>query len=194
MSYRAPLGNSACARDGICYWIPGVGAMLQDSQVGRRVAGRLRGAGFPAITVPGFGTLVAAMTTVTTVTVAALELGQWRREVFHNPRTAHLTAKAIVQCTRAQGREGDILGHRTMQWVLTGLLSTLPLVPGRLAPFDLDDYLRAHFTKVGPQTRELLERWARQTNPEDSRELHQLLDGLMPAHLPTPRAPRTNGP
>ncbi len=173
LSFQAPLSNEIAATEGIAYWTPGLGAMLDGSRAGRNAAQRLRRGGLPAIVLPGFDICAPALAAFTTVAVAVLEIEGWNRDAFRRRGERMLAARAIRQAsqsgaTRASRRRGDA-GERlvaTALWVL-------PRLPRRALPFDLDAYLEFHFSKVGEQTRHLLRRWAE----------HSARGGTRPAEL-----------
>jgi hypothetical protein len=93
--------------------------------------------------------------------VAALEKEGWSLAALtRSPRLA-LAARAARQACDAlavhEGRSPPLpirLGSRP------AVLRTLLRVGPRLPPVDLQAYLRAHFTKVGAQTRDMLDRYA----------------------------------
>jgi 2-dehydropantoate 2-reductase len=98
--------------------------------------------------------------------IAALDAADW------SPRAPlGLAARASAEAVATLG------GKLAPPAWLAGLaLRVLPLV----VPFDLGDYLRAHFTKVGAQTRLMLDGWiargeARQLPVARLRELRRSL-------------------
>ena len=173
LSFQAPLSSEITATDGIAYWTPGLGAMLDRSRGGRSAAQRLRRGGLPAVVLPGFDICAPALAAFTTVAVAVLEIEGWNRDAFRRRSERMLAARAIRQAAQSDAahvsrRRGDA-GERLVATVLW----VLPRIPRRAPPFDLDAYLEFHFSKVGEQTRHLLRRWAE----------HSARGGTRPAEL-----------
>ena len=187
LSFQAPLRNETTPTDGIGYWTPGLGAILDCSRAGRAAAQRLRQGGLPAVVLPGFDVCAPALAAFTTVAVAVLEIEGWNRNAFRRRSERTLAARAIRQAaqsgvahpSRRRGDAGEGLAKAVL-WVL-------PRIPTRALPFDLDAYLEFHFSKVGEQTRHLLRRWARQAARDGTRAAE--LD-LVIERLKTPLAPQ----
>jgi 2-dehydropantoate 2-reductase len=91
--------------------------------------------------------------------VAALELADWSLSRLRSSAALGLGLRAARE---AQVVAAGEFGRRLSP--LTRLLHPLPVgfaltLAARLAPFDLEAFLRFHFTKVGPQTRLMLGTW-----------------------------------
>ncbi|MEV6106999.1 hypothetical protein AB0M28_20115 [Streptomyces sp. NPDC051940] len=155
LAYQAPLADEV-PMAGIAYWLPpGAAPMVGGTDDrARPVIEALRAGGVRAKreTRAGTGELQAALQVPY---VAALEAVGWSlpalRAGLRLPSLAAGEALAVVAALN--GRKPP----RTVAppWLVGALLRLLP----RLAPFDLPRYLEAHFTKVGAQTRQMLDGW-----------------------------------
>ena len=173
LSFQAPLPTAPTPTGGIAYWTLGLGAALDCSRTGRAAARRLRRGGLPAIALPGFGVAASALATTTTVAVAVLETERWDRDVFRRRSQRTLAARAIRQALQSYAAHGSRRPGPGGERLSAAVLWTLPRLPQRAVPFDLDAYLQFHFSKVGEQTRQLLRRSAEQA----------ALGGTRPAEL-----------
>jgi 2-dehydropantoate 2-reductase len=149
---------------GMAYWLPPGARNGVSGDRARLVMAALRAGGLGARTArPGSGELTAARMVPY---IAALDAADW------SPRAPlGLAARASAEAVATLG--GTLAPPA---WLAGLALRVLPLV----VPFDLGDYLRAHFTKVGAQTRLMLDGWiargeARQLPVARLRELRRSL-------------------
>ncbi|MEV7421438.1 MULTISPECIES: ketopantoate reductase family protein [unclassified Streptomyces] len=141
---------------GIAYWQPpgtahtvwGTRDRARPVVAALRAAGvRTRGAGRAGTAELGAARMIPYM--------AALEIAGWSLPALRSGLTAPTAAAHEATAVTAA------LLHRAPPrlpvpaWAAWLVLRALPV----LAPFDLPRYLRAHFGKVGPQTREMLDAW-----------------------------------
>ncbi len=110
--------------------------------------------------------------------IAALEVAGWSLQTVLDRPTRTLATRAARQASQL-ARPGH---RRWIAWLVSGGLSLkiLGFVAPRVVPFDLETYLRVHFSKVGSQTRGMLghycERAQASSQPYDA--LQTLLERL----------------
>jgi 2-dehydropantoate 2-reductase len=156
MAWQTPLPEETGER-GIGFWVPplaqvplsGPHALVEPAR------SLLAAGGLAALEVSDTAKLEAPMTALLICLVAALENAGWAFEDFRGkwPETA---ARAAREAMRIDGA--------AQPWPLAARAGGLRFVlwlGARVLPFNLERYLRFHFTKVGAQTRSLLERWLR---------------------------------
>jgi ketopantoate reductase len=160
IGYLAPLpGETRFAERGVAYWFPpltpspmaGPAARLQP------VLEALRRGGLPAkqdpdVDVNAMWSAAAYMPLLVVLAESGWSLRELRRpERLRKARDAG--REAVAAMARHHGRRRPLPLHLGLQTpVLLALVSLAP----RLVPFDLESYLRVHFTKVGDQTRDFL--------------------------------------
>jgi hypothetical protein len=156
LSFHAPLKpGDPVPRPGTAFWMPPLSRGLFSGPPERlqQVVRTLRAGGYPASRTGDVARAAAIPTAVLTAFVDALEAAGWSFERFLQrdslERMALASREAVqVAAWRTQGSASAILP--LLRPALFKLL--LPLA-SRLAPFDLETYLKVHFTKVGEQTR-----------------------------------------
>jgi len=160
VSYLAPLeGETRFAKPGVAYYLPPLAPSLYSGDQARtaEVVKRLNQGGLPARAhkdVPG---LVAFPTGALMSYLAALELAGWSlRGLFQDARRldlgVHAAGEALKIAAKDSGRFPFFFRTLTHPIFLRAGISAAQ----KLAPFPLETYLKAHFTKVGAQTRVLL--------------------------------------
>jgi ketopantoate reductase len=160
LGYRAPLpGDSGFPEPGTAYWLPPLSPMPLDGAEERvaPVVAALTAGGLPARAVPGVAALAPFGTALLIPVVAALEAEQWSLPALRRSRRLSLAVRAAREASaalaRRDGRKVPLpLRLLTGRAMLANLLRLAPLLP----PFDLQTYLRVHFTKVRQQTQECL--------------------------------------
>lgn len=157
VSYASPLGSSVASTDArFDYWFPPLAPCLFDGPDGvtDAVVARLRSGGLPARRARDVSSRLAFFSAVLLVHIRALELQGWSIARY-NPRASN-APEALRQALAVTARA---LGS-PVPWAFT-LAPRAPVGPllrlARFAvPFPLEEYLRVHFTKVAPQTRQVL--------------------------------------
>ncbi|XXF80785.1 2-dehydropantoate 2-reductase N-terminal domain-containing protein [Myxococcaceae bacterium GXIMD 01537] len=158
ISYRAPLTErESVPAPGTAFWFPplALGAFSGPEDRLGAVLHALKAGGYPAWRVRDVARTIAVPGAVLTAFVAALESAGWSFQRFVEPASlAHFqaTAREAVRVASWRTRTSAALLPLLRPFVFRLLL---PLA-SRLAPFNLEDYLRVHFTKVGAQTRLML--------------------------------------
>jgi 2-dehydropantoate 2-reductase len=156
VAYHAPLDGESFPESGTAYWAPTLAPTPFSGPEPRTadVVHALRRGGQPAkiaadvasaVAFPG-GSFMAALT--------ALETADWSFATLKRSRgLLELLARAIDEVreitTTKTGVTPSVPKIATGRTALKLLLSLSP----RLTPFPLETYMRAHFTKVGDQTR-----------------------------------------
>jgi hypothetical protein len=168
--------------EGVNFWRAPLGIPLAGAREACRDVGRILGqAGFSyTVDKPDSKTqacITAAMTTFT----AGLELAGWSPAKF---RTGPWRSRAAAACREA------ILGQLPAAGALQGALLAAPILSAAfflvalflplLTPFDLEKYLRFHYTKTRDQTLALLDLFARdgESRKMPAENMRALLQGL----------------
>ncbi len=158
-AYQHPLPGAPRRRavksdaPGVAFYEPPLGPNLFSGERARvdAVVAALRRGGGPARRVKDVPKTMAFSSAMLIPGVAALEVAGWSLHRLTTPPGRALARDAIRQAT-AVARPGY------MRWLVALFTSALVLriagvLAPRLAPFDLEVYLRYHFSKVGDQTR-----------------------------------------
>lgn len=185
-SWHAPLEGSADAREvatppGYAYLLPPLGASGFEGPRSGEVIAALRRGGCPAsraeVTVS-----LARGSAVLLPHVAALEVAGWSLSRLGTRPIAALAAEAsrealAIACARIEVRTP--LARIALRAWVTRLGARLA---ARVAPFDLEAYLRVHFLKVRAQTLLLLGEYVRDAEVRGlpSRALRALRERLSP--------------
>lgn len=156
ISFHAPLKpGERYPRPGTAFWIPPMtrGLFSGPPERLREVIRTLRAGGYPARPTQDVARDVAIPSAVLTVFVKGLEAAGWSFERFlqHDSlERVHRAAREAVQvaASHTQGSASAVL-----PLLRPALFKLLLPVAARLTPFDLETYLKVHFTKVGEQTR-----------------------------------------
>jgi len=159
LSFHAPLRpEEPVPTPGTAFWFPPLsrGPFSGPEARLREVLQTLRRGGYPARRHEDVTREMAIPSAIITAVITGLERAGWSFERFLEPR-------ALEQVLRATREAVRIAAWRTK----TSASSVLPLLRPTLfrmlmptaswaAPFDLETYLRVHFTKVADQTRWML--------------------------------------
>ncbi|MFG1946730.1 ketopantoate reductase family protein [Nonomuraea sp. NPDC048826] len=145
----APMVLAFPAPSGMTYWTPPGAATGVSGPRAPQVVAALRAGGARARRVrrAGAGEMTAARMIPF---IAALEQAGWTLPRLDGAAAAGREAVAVVAA-----RHGRRAALSAPAWAARLALRVLP----RLTPFDLWPYLEAHFTKVGAQTRLMLDGW-----------------------------------
>ncbi|GIW71783.1 MAG: hypothetical protein KatS3mg102_1325 [Planctomycetota bacterium] len=161
LAWPGPLGGEGLPEPGICYWVPPlVPTLLQGPAPPVAAAlGALRRGGLPARAARGVVQQAALSAAMVSTGVAALELAGWRfGALVRGPWLGlgrRAAREAVAIAAGYYGRRPPRLVPQLFQpWLVRALM---PLVRW-VVPFDMERYLQVHFSKVGRQTRQHLER------------------------------------
>jgi hypothetical protein len=161
IAYAAPLPGEALEGSGVAYWFPpGMPSGFWGARDGvEAVLGALKRGGLPARRLAGPKGVVFTGPVLMSL-VAALEGAGWSTRALGSGTLLTTAAAACREVFQVLARtEGPVpLGPRVLArpWLMRWALRAATW----LAPFPMEAYLQVHFTKVGGQTRHLLESWA----------------------------------
>lgn len=179
LAHPTGLGGVSFPAPGMAYWVPPGTAARVSGDRARSVVHALRRGGMRAryTDKAGDGELTAALTMPY---VAALEGAGWSLPALSSDvRLAAAAAREAADVVAA------LYGARAPRRFLTSPSVTRPAlrVLPRLVPFDLPAYLQSHFTKVGAQTRQMLDRWIAEGDARAMSVVHlrELRGALTPA-------------
>ena len=167
ISFQCPLPGTDGPGEGIGYLAPPGAGVLDDDEHGQHAADLLKQGGVPAHTRDDLPWWEARMACVNICAIAALEQEEWSLNgLRRSPRlglAARAGKEAAAGCAAYLG-----VGTGLFPMVPTKLILKTALVLGpRVMPFPLETYLRYHFTKVGDQTRQIIDGWIKQCEEHD---------------------------
>ena len=151
IAFHAPLPGEQREHEGILWWFPPLMRLPFSGPRANEVTRLLPKAHMTARAESGGGRASASILPA----VAALELGGWSMKAMDKD----LAARGIREATDVMSAVHELGDLMTPPPMALGLFAGIsPL----LVPFDLEIYLRYHFTKVGEQTRVALQDWIRE--------------------------------
>ena len=162
MSYWAPLPGEAFEKPGIAFWIPPLSRQKLDTKnhwtEAQNLAHFFNKAGLPTAVEQNFKQNQLGLETALCVLIAGLSKWDWSLDKLCQSQNLSLCADAIDEALDAQAKELKLdkpqggLKHRifAQAWVLKLLMRFLD----KVTPFDLESFLRVHFTKVETQMSE----------------------------------------
>jgi ketopantoate reductase len=158
IGYRAPLpGETRFPRPGVAYWFPPLAPSLMSGARLAPVLAALRAGGLPARRHRNIGAISSFPTALLMPLMATLELAGWSFRTIREPGRLALAAQAAREALRVMAHHEGRPAPWPLRLVNRPLAVRLALVLApRLMPLDIESYLRAHFTKVGDQTRDFL--------------------------------------
>ena len=162
MAWQGDLEGGGGRPEGVNFWLPGLGIpLVGEVNACREVEKILKKAGFRVTVGKPDSHMQAAVTAMMTVFVAGLELAGWSLREFRRSawlRSAAGAAREAVlsQLPTASAFSRTLLGIPVLSAGFRLATFCLPL----LFPFNLEKYLRFHYTKTRDQTLVLLELFA----------------------------------
>jgi 2-dehydropantoate 2-reductase len=166
VAWRTPLPGQASPGPGTAFWLPPLTASLFDGPETlapdiEALVHTLRRGGCPAARRRGAEAMGATASALMLPVLAALESEGWSlRDLIRGRRLAPAMAaarEALRVVDDVHGTNSAFLRLVARPWPAQFGLGLAP----RLVPFDFEAYLRAHFTKVGAQTRAMLAEYVR---------------------------------
>jgi 2-dehydropantoate 2-reductase len=158
VAWESPLPGELDTPDGLAIWLPPLSASLFSGPrpVVDAVVKVLKKGGCPARRTGDVDQVIARASGAMMPLITALEASNWSfQQLAHSDqleaglRAAH-EALVIVATHRNEARP-------LWRFLLRGFFVRIALrVARRVAPMDLERYLRHHFTKVGEQTRQMM--------------------------------------
>jgi 2-dehydropantoate 2-reductase len=109
--------------------------------------------------------------------VAALEIAGWSFREYRESNAVELGAAATREAVRIASALAGVDPPAASYFVLPPLLRLGSRLARLAAPLDVESFLRVHFTKVGSQTRLLLEEWRNAAKRLDL--AHEGIDALL---------------
>ena len=160
LSFSAPLKAGDEPHAGTAFWFPPLSRGLLSGPPGRLepLLRTLRAGGYRAARHRDAARAVAVPSAVLTAFVAGLEAAGWRFSRLLQPEHLHRTHPAAREAARIAAVHTGSSSAALLLLLRRGLFRLLP-VAARFVPFDLEAYLRVHFTKVRAQTQLMLEEY-----------------------------------
>lgn len=185
ISYPAPLPGERVSEPGTAYWLPPFTPAPFEGPVEHvaPVVEVLRRGGMPAREQRGMTRKAAYANIVLMAMVAELQSAGWSlralRSRSHLARMHGAIREGVTIVSFRQGTPIPIPLRALSRFSLRLLAALAP----RVTPFDLETYLRVHFTKVGAQTRMILAEYLAAAgeaglDAANLRELAGALEGL----------------
>lgn len=157
VSYQAPLVPDEVPEPGVAYWTPTPSPF--DGADDEAIVALLRAGGCPAKVAEDTRSMMSFGSATLMPTMVALEGAGWKVAGLRRGPWAHLATHAAAEARKvvAEVRQTDAPG--AMDLLGPFGLKSLSFVAPALTPFDLDVYLRYHFSKVHDQTRLLIDHY-----------------------------------
>jgi ketopantoate reductase len=181
--YPAPLPGEEASEPGTAFWFPPMTPALfqgPPDAVDPLVQALSRG-GMQARHVDDVAHKASFASAVLIPVVAVMEARDWSFSAMRSDRDAmrrlHLAIGEALECVeRVLGAKRPIATRLLSPWTLGAMTRLAGVVP----PFDMQTYLRVHFTKVGAQTRLFLQDYIarREEDGSASPALSELLEAL----------------
>lgn len=158
ISYQAPLPGEALD-PGVAYWFPPLESSKFSGHPDRvdPVVAALRRGGCPARVSRDARATLAFSSAILMPIVTALEGAGWTFEDLRHGKWLTLATRATVESMRVVSAQLGVSLPWTRFFVQPWLVRLATLVAPLVLPFDVERYLRYHFTKVGDQSRLLMQ-------------------------------------
>jgi ketopantoate reductase len=157
VSYQAPLVEGEVEAPGIACFLPGPSPF--SGPEAQRVVDALRRGGGKAKVHADTGALMAYGSATLMPTMAALEGAGWKLAGLRKGPWAELAADAAGEARAIVGAQVDASAPFGTAFIRATTLKLASWMAPKIAPFELEIYLRYHFTKVRDQTERLLARY-----------------------------------
>jgi hypothetical protein len=154
MAWQGDLGGGGGRPEGVNYWRPPLGIPLVGTQDAcRDVAQLLNQAGFRVMVGKTGSGSQASATAVMTAFVAGLELSGWSLRTYRKSPWLRCAAGACREATIGQLPRASAFTRALLSGpVLSACFFLAALLLPLLFPFDLEKYLKFHYTKTREQT------------------------------------------
>lgn len=180
ISFHTPLPGTSSPGEGFGYLLPPRSAMLDNSRPGQQAAALLRAGGLPAVALKDLPWVGARSTALMIPSISALELAGWSLKAVRSGPWLNIACAAAREATVISaaylGREAGMAAKLPQPLLMNVITRLAP----KVMPFPLEVYLQYHFSKVGVQTRLMLDHWIEEGHrrglPTDS--LQALRSGL----------------
>ena len=155
IAYQAPLVDGEVPEPGVAFWLqssPFTGPGAES------VVAALKAGGCPAKVSDDTHALQAHGTATLMPLITALQGAGWKLARTRG-KWAELGANAAHEARMVMEAKTGIAEPVAMRWITPRMVNWATRIAPRVAPLDLEIYLRYHFTKVGDQTQLLLRRF-----------------------------------
>lgn len=163
VSYHTPLPGETVKEPGTAYWFPPLAPSPfsgPDASRVRAIVDTLKRGGQPAAVQKDVPSSVVAPSAILMCFIAGLEEAGWSLNTLADGKRLSVVMQAAKEslsvANASIGKRAPPIGP-LLQPGLAKI--ALKIAPG-VVPFDLETYLRVHFTKVGDQTRFMLAQYA----------------------------------
>lgn len=162
ISYQSPLPGQA-GPEGIAYFVPPLAPGLFAGEPARvqAVVQALRDGGLAARVVDDFAKAAAGAPALLQPLIAALELNGWQLSTLPGSKALELGLAAAREALAVAARDAGADTFALRQLLRPLLWRALLPLSRRMLPLDLETYLHYHFSKVGVQTRLILDTYIR---------------------------------
>jgi 2-dehydropantoate 2-reductase len=179
IAFRTPLeGDPRFVDEGVAYWFPPFVRTLLAGDRAKPLIEAFRRGGLPIARNDGIAAISGFGAAVLESHMAALELEGWSFTAARSGRWMAVASRASRQLADVAAR---IVGRRppaVVSLVSPTASAFLAPVARAVMPFDVEAYLRAHFTKVGPQTIAYFESALREADGLPMDAVEELVAGL----------------
>lgn len=156
VSYPAPLPGESVSEPGTAYWFPPLTPALFEGS-GERLSAllvALRAGGMPCKVSEDVALQASSGSAVLMPLIAFMEIKGWSFAAMRaDGEGLRVLSQAIEEARQCVELELGRRPSRALSLLSPGVLSLMTRVAPLATPFDFEVYLRAHFTKVGAQTR-----------------------------------------
>jgi hypothetical protein len=179
IAFRTPLdGDPRFVEEGVAYWCPPFVRTLLEGDRGQPIIEAFRRGGLPIARHDGIAAVSGFGAAVLEAHMAALELEGWSFAAARTGRWMAVASRASRELAEVAAR---IVGRRppaALALVSPTASALLASVSRAVMPFDAEAYLRAHFTKVAPQTLAYFESAMREADGLPMDAVQELLSAL----------------
>ena len=161
IAWAAPLPGEQLSPPGIMVWVPPLSPSPFSGDPARveAIVNRLRSGGLAAREVADVAANTAIGSGVLLPFIASLETAGWTFAGFRAGGASAMAVAAIREAVAVSAAYHAVKPPFGLRLLAPWMLRLASRLVPRVAPFDVETYLRYHFTKVGDQTRAGLETW-----------------------------------
>jgi len=185
MAWQGDLEGGGGMPDGINFWRSPLGIPLSGSQDAcMEVAKLLKQAGFKVMLEKPGSHAQVAVTAVMTAFVAGLELAEWSLSKYRKSPWHRVAAGACREAVNGQLKKPGLFTRFLLRSsVLTACFSLTARIMPMLFPFDVEKYLKFHYTKTHKQSLLLLDLFLKDSSKcgIPITNIQKLLEGLRTA-------------
>jgi 2-dehydropantoate 2-reductase len=179
IAFGTPLeGDPRFGDEGVAYWFPPFVRTLLEGDRARPLVEAFRRGGLPIARHDGIAAVSGFGGAVLEAHVAALELEGWSLAAARSGRWMAIASRASRQLAAVVARIVERSPPAALALLSPTTSSMFASIARAAMPFDLEAYLRAHFTKLGPQTLAYFERAMRDARGLPMDAVEELLRGL----------------